>query len=473
MALRRTRFFDTPNRRSPAFQYGVLLFIQPGDHTQRVRIERAPDSAGSPGTYVNIATAGPFPRGGGYYFDERPNTTGTWWYRARHEAGSQYGSAGAYLTIPTAVSPRLITDADRTRLGNDSYPSGQGSVDIEENGNVRFNVDGASWVKSWRWSSSTAGFPSEATVLASGTTTDGRQINVSHSSLLPHGSTITATFIPFSGLGATGSQGPSIQLRMSREGEAVPQGTVSIKKDGSVEISIDGQPWVASYKYATSTAGFPSDATARAGTTVNGRQVTVSLGAATLNLGDTIYATFLPYSATAGGGEEGASIRMRATRHDASATKTVFFGANAFTPAQTSFNVDAHLAFSNAYVKTISSSTLPANINLVDNLQLPEGVTVTNVSYEVYTDGTYGRAEVYFYRTDASGARISLGSATHDAAGWATKSLSMSESTTGRRYQVVVVLTYQLIPPSYPATDEVRVAGYSVTYSMPSTANTL
>jgi hypothetical protein len=112
MALPGIRRLLVPERTAgPEVRYGVILRMVPGDQTEEVEIERAPDSGGSPGSYAAVATVGPFPKSGGFYVDYRPKDGATWWYRARHAAGYNYANPGAYFTAVSAIA-RRITNAD-------------------------------------------------------------------------------------------------------------------------------------------------------------------------------------------------------------------------------------------------------------------------------------------------------------------------------------------------------------------------
>lgn len=120
MALPNRRAFDFPSRRLPSVQYGVQMLIVPGDHNALVEIERAPDSGGSPGTYVAL-TAVRVPKSGMFFTDVLPNDNATRWYRARHATSGIYGSAGSYFTAFSAV-PRILRDDVMFTQGAASTP---------------------------------------------------------------------------------------------------------------------------------------------------------------------------------------------------------------------------------------------------------------------------------------------------------------------------------------------------------------
>lgn len=251
------------------------------------------------------------------------------------------------------------------------------------------------------------------------------------------------------------------------EGNAVPQGTVSINPDGSGTISVDGPAWVQSYKYLTSTSAFPSDASVIAGgTIVNGRQVDVAVGAGTLTLGQTIYATFVPYRGTGATFYTGNSIRARGTYQDFSATKTVYFGCFSLSPATSASAAGMNIQNGYAY---------GAGFTCYNNLQIPQGTTITGLSADAYTTGGGGAnstVTVRLYRVTSSGVATQIGNASVTNAGgaWSVISFTCSESTTANRYQLYFDVTNSNI--GAPNTDQ-RVAGYYVTYTVPSVLNGL
>jgi hypothetical protein len=106
MALGNSRVFDYPSRRLLQVRSGVQMLLVPGDHNALIEIERAPDSGGSPGTYLHLTTVHA-PKQGMFYTDFLPNDGATRWYRARHATSGIYGNAGAYFTAFSAV-PRIL-----------------------------------------------------------------------------------------------------------------------------------------------------------------------------------------------------------------------------------------------------------------------------------------------------------------------------------------------------------------------------
>lgn len=254
--------------------------------------------------------------------------------------------------------------------------------------------------------------------------------------------------------------------------DGIPQGSVAIGADGSVEITVDGAPWVASHKYSTSTSAFPSEATVRSsGTTVNGRQMSASLAASTLALGATIFVTILPYSATGAGGVEGSSIKLRATRHDTSATKTVYWSAGAITLGNWGTNSAAFSWAGTGVIQTASSAFPgPICIDAWVDLQVPQGCTLTNVSVDAYAgSGTTADVSVNVRYTSATGTFTSLGTDITGALGWEVLSVAVSDSTTGRRYQLLFTACATVVGD----VGNSRIAGFNVTYTMPSTVNSL
>jgi len=102
--------------------YGVALNLIPGDASLPIEVQRAPDSAGAPnvGSAVSLGSCGPFPLGGGVYFDPRPANASVWWYRARHI--SDAFDSGDW-TNWVSSAPYLVRQADLdAALNNPTYP---------------------------------------------------------------------------------------------------------------------------------------------------------------------------------------------------------------------------------------------------------------------------------------------------------------------------------------------------------------
>lgn len=84
-------------------EYGVILGLLPGERGFDVRLQRAPDSAGSPGTYADVAF---FPAA---HLSDRVTEyidltgPGTYWYRARHERLGWTDGAWATAVAAAAV----------------------------------------------------------------------------------------------------------------------------------------------------------------------------------------------------------------------------------------------------------------------------------------------------------------------------------------------------------------------------------
>jgi hypothetical protein len=81
---------------------GVALGLWAGNESLDIEIQRAPDSAGSPGTWETIATV---PGSTAVFVDPLPSTGATYWYRSRHVGGGFTASAyqnnlGPYLASP-------------------------------------------------------------------------------------------------------------------------------------------------------------------------------------------------------------------------------------------------------------------------------------------------------------------------------------------------------------------------------------
>lgn len=251
--------------------------------------------------------------------------------------------------------------------------------------------------------------------------------------------------------------------------DAIPQGVIAIPSGGTTVTPtavLDGAPWVASYKWAESTSAFPSDATARAGTTANGRQVTIALSSA-LALGDSVYLTALPYVSTNAGGLEGSSVRIKATRHDFSATKTVYVTFNSFL----AFPVSTYLA-TTGYLSNVGMPALYFE-SVYGDLLVPSGVTLTGISADLYlVVATSEQVTVSLERVGTDGTTTNIANVQAAGGGWTNETDTCSESTTGRRYRVFLQLG-SATGGSPPADGAMRASVFSYTYSMPDSAKAI
>lgn len=145
MSLANSEDFYPPGRVYPRDRYGIILRIVPGNIAQKVSIERAPDSGGSPGSYTELAEIGPIPQAGIYYVDQRANDGATWWYRARHVGPDV--DPGAYITAVSGVAMRLNERllsaqslASHEALNLRSDVRGHAAVSFGGSGAIRFPV---------------------------------------------------------------------------------------------------------------------------------------------------------------------------------------------------------------------------------------------------------------------------------------------------------------------------------------------
>lgn len=251
-----------------------------------------------------------------------------------------------------------------------------------------------------------------------------------------------------------------------------PQGTVSIGADGAVKFSVDGPAMAASYKWQASTSSYPADATVIAsGATINGRtQNDVSAGI-TLSLGQRVYITLVPYTAASAGGLSGQSIHLTATRHDASATKTVYFSASAMTLSDQDDSGVVYLVGASGDVRM--AGTYPGfQVGVFGwcDLQVPQGCTLTNVSVDAYEDATVSaQVDVTVQEISSTGTVTDLGNDGTTDIGNETLSISLSDSTSTTRYR----LEFLFLALHANDVGQGRVFGWRCTYDMPTTEASL
>jgi hypothetical protein len=93
-------------------RYGIILALASADSTLKFEIQRAPDSAGAPGTWVTIAPA--MPGSSLFYIDPLPNDNVIRWYRHRHVG---LGFDPSDWSTPVSGTPLVLFDL--APLGSD------------------------------------------------------------------------------------------------------------------------------------------------------------------------------------------------------------------------------------------------------------------------------------------------------------------------------------------------------------------
>jgi hypothetical protein len=293
------------NREDAQARIGIALALWAADTTIDIAIERAPDSGGSPGAYVEIARA---PGTTSIYIDDLPSDGLTYWYRIRHSLGglgdssytaAQSGTPGgipAGLVRPDPVAP--VIDVANTESGTTgtttlTITDPQGRVTLVE---FRTKSDPGAW-SAW---APDASVPYSASVT------------------IPSGSGVWARIgyrvTGYDALGverylAAGEEQFDLNLAADLVGCA---GTFN--HDGYLLLSIAADSDTASLKFAASAGGYPTAATVRAAGYYNVRALDVAAPTATINVGATVFVSILLYTAVNAGGTESVLFQYRFTR---------------------------------------------------------------------------------------------------------------------------------------------------------------
>lgn len=380
--------------------------------------------------------------------------------RARHVRNGDGSSPSSYTSTVT------VTPFSQTPLPARSAPSVD--LDLSLAGLVSARIDGPLTIASYRYLSSSIAQPSEASTESTGTILNGRQQSVSPVLSIGVNETCYVTVIPYNGPNATGVKGAPVNVRITRgEPWAAPQGTVSIDATGAVKFAVDGPLSAESYRWQASTSSYPADATVAAGgTVINGRSHNDVSAGITLSIGQRVYITLVPFTSGSATGYQGQSIHLTATRHDASATKTVRYSAMSLMPMD---------AFSAAHFVATSGYVAPNGTADGDDLffrmlvPLPDGVTVTNVTAYQQNSASNG-PRFSFVRIDTSGASNPIiANAGAGGTGWVSNSNGISESTSSRRYALEV--WFDIVAAAEEAST--AISAWDITYTMPSTVNSI
>jgi hypothetical protein len=264
--------------------------------------------------------------------------------------------------------------------------------------------------------------------------------------------------------------------------DSIGQGTIAIDNAGTPTAAVDLPLWAASGRYASSTSDFPTEATViSSGTTNNNRQFAATL-AHTLALAQAVYVTVIPFSGTGATGVQGASFRMKATRHDFTATKTVYQSFANIIQQISSLTDEKYIEYyaSGGYLRNYNwPSTYPGGFwggQAYLDFMIADGVTVTQFGAELYhAAGASAGIGISVDRMAADGTATNIGSVSTSTDGWQSKTFSCSESTTGRRYRMKIDATASepMVGQHYVADDELRASVWHYTHSMPSSLNGL
>lgn len=254
---------------------------------------------------------------------------------------------------------------------------------------------------------------------------------------------------------------------------AIAQGNVIITSNGQPSWSADGPAQTDHFKYAESNSAFPSDATALAGTTLTGRHVTRTGGAA-LSFGLALYVTAIAVDAQ---GNALQSIHLFGAYQTYTATRTTNYGIGSFVE----LNFPAGGASGSGF--NIAGSLQPNGNGAIDPQQdfycivvISDGSTLTDVFADVYSEnnGSSGgsaqghNTSVRFDRVSTTGAVTNLGNhAAADNGGWQTLHMTMSEATAGNRYTFHFI-TSQGSAPSTPS--HTRIADFYTVTTIPNPA---
>lgn len=430
---------------------GVAVALWANDPTFDFEIERAPDSAGSPGAYAKIAQV---PGTTTVYLDTSlPNTTAIYWYRARHVlpgyANSSYtcgksatpAALPLYLQRPDAVAPLIASSIFQTQgvatgTMELTITDPQCRVDIVA---ARTKVDPGAWT----------GF----------------------FALVPVGSTYTQTVsIPIIGFGwinmvvygfnAQGIYGTLFDETIAFDRDTVPSIVTmeaSFKTDGSLVVRATADDDTQSIYLAVSTSGYPADATVLATTPQNGRNVEFTF-AGPFTIGQSVFCKAFGAASTGGAGALSPAFEMQAVRFNTGATKTIRL------PATAAFAISGDYGnFSTAPYQTFQRLDGEIRINVYDDgvvygqgvgrffaqIPVPKDATLTAVRVRTLANSnvpttTFSNAEFKLWRVDQSGTATQLGSTQNSSVYGSYETLtvgSLSESTSGdRSYQAGLVL---------------------------------
>lgn len=292
------------NREDAQARIGIALALWAADTTIDIAIERAPDSGGSPGAYVEIARV---PGTTSIYIDDLPSDGLIYWYRIFHSLGglgdssytaAQSGTPGgipAGLVRPDPVAPIIeVADTQTGTTGTTTLTitDPQGRVTLVE---FRTQTDPGAW-SAW---ATDAVVPYEQTVtIPSGV---GQWARI--------GYRVTG----YDALGIERSLAAGTEIFDLNSWANLVVIDITFTHDGAAIVKVTGDDDTASVRCAVSTSAFPSGATVAAAVAQNGRQIEYTF-AGPYNVGTTLYCSAIGYTGAAGAGTASEKMDFKAVR---------------------------------------------------------------------------------------------------------------------------------------------------------------
>jgi hypothetical protein len=280
---------------------GVAIAAWSADPAYQLVLERAPDVAGDPGTYAEIAV---IPGTTEVYVDPLPLDGVVRWYRWRHRLSgyddsdptcgrfAAPGGVAPGVSRPPLIVPDVLVSIEETAT------TGTVRFDITDpqcrvvRVRARTRTDGVTW---GAWVTLTAPYVVTDTIPVTGFL----EVQYEVSGYDGAGALVTfASGIEYFDRGTS----PDITLI---------SGSFSITGQFFLNINADSDS--ASIKYATSTTGFPTLATVQAETAVAGRVINATLGGP-FTSGAVVYVSALAYSGAGGTGQESPISQASFTR---------------------------------------------------------------------------------------------------------------------------------------------------------------
>ncbi len=426
---------------------GVAIGVWASDPIWDIEIERAPDVAGSPGTYALIARVPGTTRV--YQDTSLPSTSATYWYRMRSVLEGY--TASGYTCAKSAVASALPVAVERPDtvlpiIAVETFQA-QGSVTATMRLTITDPQCRVDFVEA-RTKVDPAGWSAFAPVVAS-----------------PAGVYTVTVNSPSSGFGwinmrvqgydAKGDYSVLFDQTNAWDANTVPNIVImeaSFDVNGTLVVRVTADDDTGSVFCAVSTSGYPSQATTLATSPQNGRNVEFTF-AGGYSIGQSVYISAIGAASAGGAGAISDTFNMQAIRFNTGDTKTVRLPAASVLSVFDSATQTADIT--NTYYSTI---LLVGNFGFIP---VPKGATLTAVRARTYVHSrsiSNDYDNLFLFRVDQDGARTQLGSTAQSAVAdaWETIAVtSLSESTAGDRSYLVEVVG---VPGSGVGTNEQRCA---------------
>lgn len=259
----------------------------------------------------------------------------------------------------------------------------------------------------------------------------------------------------------------------------IGQGIISVEPiagntsaQANATVLIDGSGAVGSWRYSFSTSSQPIDATvALSGTLVNGRVLSL-INLTTLNLGNILYVTAVPFTGISGSGAQLSPIHLRHAYTDYGFQKTVSFAAAAWDEISSAAGSPFGNVWDGSFQPT--NPALPSVAVMVNAITpaVPVGVKLNQCAFDVEWNAAGTQLGAFSVAVYKANTLLNFGSPTYSA-GAQTVTVGLSNVVVGSNEQVMFWGQWTGPAVGTATVSQAKLKRVHLTYIMNSTKETL